>query len=61
MKKTISMSENLLSIKEAAEYLQVSPNTVRNYIAKHGLKAQRVGPKLLKFRRADLDRFIERG
>lgn len=54
------MSENLLTLKEAAEYLQVSPNTVRNYIAKYGLKAQRVGPKLLKFRRADLDAFIER-
>jgi excisionase family DNA binding protein len=54
------MPENLLSLKEAAEYLSVSPNTVRNYIARNGLKFKRVGPKLIKFRRADLDAFIER-
>lgn len=54
------MSEQLISLKQAAEYLGVSPNTVRNYIAKQGLKAQRVGPKLIKFRKADLDRFIDK-
>jgi hypothetical protein len=29
--------ENLLSLKEAAEYLHVSPNIIRNYIAKRAL------------------------
>jgi excisionase family DNA binding protein len=52
--------EKLMSIKEAAEYLGVSPNSVRNYIAKQGLKYQRVGPKLIKFRKSDLDKFIDR-
>jgi excisionase family DNA binding protein len=58
--KESPVTEQMLSLKDAANYLGVSPNTVRNYIAKHGLKSQRVGPKLLKFRKADLDRFIER-
>ena len=54
------MSEELLSLKEAAKYLGVSQSSVRNYIAKSGLKARRVGPKLIKFRRADLDAFVNR-
>lgn len=54
------MTEKLMSLKEAAEYLGVSPNSVRNYIAKQGLKYQRVGPKLIKFRKSDLDTFIDR-
>jgi excisionase family DNA binding protein len=52
--------DSLLSLKQAAEYLGVSPNTVRNYIAREGLKYKRVGPKLIKFRRADLDAFTDR-
>jgi excisionase family DNA binding protein len=54
------MSENLLSLKQGAEYLGVCPNTIRSYIARRGLKSRRVGPKLIKFRKADLDAFIER-
>lgn len=52
-------TEKLLSLKEAAEYLGVSPNSVRNYIARGRLKSLRVGPKLIKFRKADLDKFID--
>ena len=37
----------------------MSPPTPFATIARHGLKAQRVGPKLLKFRRVDLDKFID--
>jgi excisionase family DNA binding protein len=47
------------STSQAAEYLGVSVNTVRNYIADGRLKVHRMGPKLLKFDRADLDRFVE--
>lgn len=52
-------TDALMSLKEAAEYLGVSPNSVRNYIARGRLKSLRVGPKLIKFRKADLDRFID--
>jgi excisionase family DNA binding protein len=48
-----------LSTKEAAAYLGVSVNTVRNYIADGRLKVHRMGPKLLKFDRTELDRFVE--
>ena len=50
------MSKQLLSTVEAAAYLGVSTNTIRNYIKSGKLKAQRVGPKLLKFRAEDLQR-----
>ncbi|WP_301121333.1 helix-turn-helix domain-containing protein [Mycolicibacterium fortuitum] len=49
----------LISLKEAAQYLGVSPNSVRNYIARGKLKSLWVGPKLIKFRKADLDKFID--
>lgn len=48
-----------LSTKQAAEHLSVSVNTVRNYVAAGRIKARRVGPKLLRFDRVELDRFIE--
>lgn len=48
-----------LSTAQAAEYLGVSVNTVRNYVGAGRLKVRRMGPKLLKFDVADLDRLIE--
>ncbi|SEA87445.1 DNA binding domain-containing protein, excisionase family [Mycobacterium sp. 283mftsu] len=54
------MPEKLMSLTEAAEYRGVSPNSVRNYIAKQRLKYQGVGQKLIKFRKHDLDEFIDR-
>lgn len=53
-------NRRLLSTAEAAEYLGVSVNTIRNYIAKGLITAQRVGPKLLKFNPADLDKAAHR-
>ncbi|WP_082279379.1 helix-turn-helix domain-containing protein [Mycobacterium colombiense] len=50
----------LLSTVQAADYLGVSTNTIRNYIARGWLTAQRIGPKLLKFDPADLDRVAQR-
>ena len=56
----MSNQPRLLSTAQAAAYLGVSPNTVRNYIARGLLSAHRVGPKLLKFDPADLDRAARR-
>lgn len=36
--------------------LGVTPNTVRNYVAQGLLTAHKIGPKLLKFDPAELDR-----
>jgi excisionase family DNA binding protein len=55
------MSEKkMLSVKEAADYLGVSPNTIRNYMARKILPWNRTGPKLIKFDPADLDSFKQR-
>jgi excisionase family DNA binding protein len=54
------ISKRLLSTAEAAAYLGVCRNTIRNYIARGWLPAHRVGPKLLRFDPADLDRVAHR-
>ncbi|WP_201368402.1 helix-turn-helix domain-containing protein [Mycobacterium intracellulare] len=48
--------QNLLSTTQVAQKLGVSPNTVRNYVAQGLLTAHKVGPKLLKFDPAELER-----
>ena len=45
---------------EAAEYLQVSPRTLATWIARGHIPYVRVGPRMMLFRRADLDRTMER-
>jgi excisionase family DNA binding protein len=57
---SVSKQQNRwLSTAQAAEYLGVSINTVRNYVGGGRLKVRRMGPKLLKFDVADLDRLVE--
>lgn len=53
-------AKKMLSVKEAADYLGVSPITIRNYMARKMLPRHRVGPKLIKFDPADLDSFKKR-
>ena len=48
-------NKHFLSTAEAAEYLGVSKNTLRSYIAKGIITAHRLGPRLLKFDPAELD------
>jgi excisionase family DNA binding protein len=50
--------EEYLTIPEAAEYLQVSDKTIRNYIKKGLLRATEFGrPRLIKKR--DIDAMLE--
>ncbi|WP_394334229.1 helix-turn-helix domain-containing protein [Mycobacteroides abscessus] len=49
----------LLSTSQAAEYLGVSPNTIRKYSAAGKIRAFRVGVKLIKYDPADLDAFSQ--
>lgn len=51
----------LLSSAEAASYLGVSINTLRNYVAAGLLTNRRVGPRLLKYDPAELEAFTRRG
>lgn len=51
----------LLSPQQAAEFLGVSLVTVRRWFYAGRLPAVRLGVKLLKFKRADLEAFIASG
>ncbi|MFV0382262.1 MAG: helix-turn-helix domain-containing protein [Breznakia sp.] len=54
-------SDVWIGISEAAEYLGVTKETVRNWIKKqNGIPAQKVG-KLWKFKRSELDAWIKSG
>lgn len=55
------ISDNWISIEEAAEYLGVKPVTVRNWIKKkNDIPAHRIG-KLWKFKRSELDVWVKSG
>lgn len=45
----------LLNVREVAEILGVSQRTVWRWVDQGRLRTVRVGPKLVRFRRVDLD------
>lgn len=53
-----NITERFISVKEAAEYLGVTRNTVLNYISDRGLPALKIG-KLWKIKPSELDKWIE--
>jgi len=48
----------VVSTAQAAEYLGVSQNTIRNYVNEGRLTRRQVGLKLLKFDPDELDSFV---
>jgi excisionase family DNA binding protein len=48
----------LIGLSEAAEQAGVHYRTVRRWVARGELAATRVGPKLLKVKQSDLDKFL---
>lgn len=46
-----------LTPQQIAQAYQVTPRTVERWVAQGALPAQRVGPKLWRIARADLDAF----
>lgn len=54
-------TDPLLTLQQAATRLSVTDRTIRNYVARGLIPAQRVGPKLLRIRQADLDAFAGGG
>ncbi|MBT9165129.1 MAG: hypothetical protein DDT22_01339 [candidate division WS2 bacterium] len=52
--------EELLVIKEVAEYFKVTPDTIRKWIKKGKLRAIKVG-KNWRVTVKDLERFVESG
>lgn len=54
--------DDLLPDTEAAKYLNVAIQTVRNWRWKRtGPKWSRIGQRIIRYRRRDLDDFIARG
>lgn len=49
---------DVLTVKQAAALLQVTERTIRNYIESGLLPALRMGPRLIRIRRADLERLF---
>jgi excisionase family DNA binding protein len=52
------IGDRLLTLKEAAEVLRLSPRTVREYVQRREIKGKIIGNRW-RFRRADLDAFFE--
>jgi len=44
-----------LSIQQAAAHLGVAPKTVRRWISQGIIPAERVGPRLIRIRQADVE------
>ncbi|BBX93116.1 helix-turn-helix domain-containing protein [Mycolicibacterium boenickei] len=55
--QTAPSEETLLTLRQSADYLHVTDRTVRNYIARGLIPGRRIGPKLLRIRFSDLERF----
>ncbi len=45
----------LLTIQESADYLGLHKNTIRNFLATKKLKALRIGARIVRIEKADLD------
>lgn len=52
-------NEQFLTTSEIAEFLRVHQRTVQRWISSNRLKATKVGPKILRVRKQDLDEFLD--
>lgn len=53
--------DKYIKIDEVADYLGVRPSTIRAWIKSKGMPHYRVGGKLLKFKRSEIDKWINTG
>jgi len=54
------LMDNWIGIEEAANYLGVTKETIRNWIKKTDIPAHKIG-KLWKFKASDLDIWVKSG
>lgn len=52
------MNRRLGSVADAAAYADLSPRTIRRYVAEGRLTGYRVGPRLVKVDLAELDAIV---
>lgn len=55
-----TVTPRYIPLGEAADYLGFSERSLRRYIAEGRLPAYRLGPRQLRFKRADLDALVTR-
>ena len=53
------LNDELLTVEQAADILQLHPDTVRRYVRERKLRAVRISPTNVRIRRSDLEKFIE--
>lgn len=53
--------KQMLTVSEVAERLHVHENTVRNWISRGDLQAQRLGPRMIRISWSSIIEFIEKG
>ncbi len=58
---TVEEREELLTVREAADWLKLNQQTLRNMIDRGELRAVRVGSRRVRIRRSDLERFLAAG
>ncbi len=55
-----SVTENYISVEEAAQYLDIKPVTLRRWIKDKGVPAHKIG-KQWKFKRSELEEWVKSG
>jgi len=53
-------TDEWMTIEEAAAYLKVSRNTIRNYIKSKTLPSYHSGERLIRIKRIDIDTFLKK-
>lgn len=54
----IQINDHYIGIEEVAEYLGVKASTIRTWIKTKEMPHYRIGGKLLKFKRAEIDEWV---
>ena len=54
------LEDKWIGLEEAADYMDVTKDTVRNWIKKTDIPAHKIG-KLWKFKKSELDEWIKSG
>jgi excisionase family DNA binding protein len=50
--------KNLMTVAEASNYLDVHPNTIRNYVKAKMIPVHKLSNRIYRFKKEDLDRFL---
>ena len=53
------MSNELLTVAQAAEYLKLSDKTIRRLIQSHKLLASKVGDRSWRIRESDIEKYLD--